>query len=312
MVRDIEAIGAQVHATAGREQMIYSAMALKPNAKDLVEMLAETTLEGNFVEWELAEKKAFYANDIADLVENPQLLLTEKAHTAGYSGGGLGMPLMCSAKGLGQLTPDVLGGFMEAHYTPANMVLAAAGVEHAELVKAAEAAFGSVPKGSAPAPAPKSTYSGGEYRAVAETGLTHVGCVFLASPCPAAPPRAAHAPSPSGPHPNLRARPGSTPPVRAASAWRASGGTTRTSSRCACSTCSWAAGLPSPRVVRVRARRRDRSLRASRGRPRSVRRQRAAAARPCPHRWLMRAPCAPLRDVRAQARACSRASTSTC
>jgi processing peptidase subunit alpha len=175
MVRDLEGMGAQATCLAGREQMLYSVNVLKPTAKDVVEILAETTLEGNFVEWELAEKKSFYATDVAELPHNPLQFVTEKVHAAGYSGATLGMPLMCPAKKLAALTPEVLGGFMETFYTPSNMVLAGAGVEHAELVEMAKAAFGSVPAGAAPPKPAAAKYTGGEYREAVESDVTHFG-----------------------------------------------------------------------------------------------------------------------------------------
>lgn len=189
MVREIERIGAQVSCNAGREQIVYGVTCLKPSAKDVVEMLAETTLESSFTEWELAEKKAFYAQDVADMPHNPLQFITEKVHTAGYAGTTLGMPLLCAEKKLGNLTPEVLGSFMEAHYTPANMVLAAAGVEHDELVTLAKAAFGTVPASGKVIKPAKAQYVGGEYREVVDSEVTHFGCARAAlapPPLPAA------------------------------------------------------------------------------------------------------------------------------
>mmetsp|Transcript_28437 Transcript_28437/g.71583 ORF Transcript_28437/g.71583 Transcript_28437/m.71583 type:complete len:501 (+) Transcript_28437:11-1513(+) len=178
MVRDIERIGAQVSCTAGREQMVYGVSCLKPRVKEVVEMLAETTLEGNFVEWELAEKKSHYAHDISELSHNPLQFITEKVHTAGYSNQNLGMPLLCSEKKLGNLTPEALGAFMETHFVPSNMVLAGAGVEHDELVSLAKAAFGSVPPGAKAVKPQPAKYTGGEYREVVEADVTHFGLGF--------------------------------------------------------------------------------------------------------------------------------------
>lgn len=169
-------MGGQVSASAGREQITYSVSGLKQNVKDMAEMLAETTLDGNIVEWELDEKKAFYANDIKDMPSNPLQFIQEKAHVAGYSGKGLGMPLLCPSSKLAQLTPEVIGSFMETHFIPSNMVLAAVGPDHEEVVAAAEASFGSAPSSTAPAPAAKSSYTGGEYREVAEHDVTQFGC----------------------------------------------------------------------------------------------------------------------------------------
>ena len=52
---------------------------------------------------------------------------------------------------------------MHAHFTPSNMVLAAAGYEHDQLVSLAEASFGKLPAGSA-RDAVVATYEGGEAR----------------------------------------------------------------------------------------------------------------------------------------------------
>jgi processing peptidase subunit alpha len=179
MVRDIEATGAQVACTAGREQMVYSATCLKGAAKEVVEMLAQTTLEPSFVEWELAEKKGYYAHDVAELPSNPLAFVTEKMHTAGYSGATLGMPLMAGEKQLAHLTPEVLGAFMEARYTPAAMVVAGAGVEHDALVAYAKAAFGGVPAGAAAGGGGGAAkWTGGDYREAVDSDVTQFGLGF--------------------------------------------------------------------------------------------------------------------------------------
>jgi len=141
-------------------------------------MLASTVFEPNFLPWELEEAKGIAKQELEEYQNNHQLLLQELSHTAAYGAGSpLGKPLM-AARTLPHVDVDACAKFVEEQYVPSRMVLAAAGVDHADLVEIAKAS----PFGRAAAGLPqshvKTEYVGGEYREHADEPLTHFALTF--------------------------------------------------------------------------------------------------------------------------------------
>eukprot|EP00897_Mesotaenium_endlicherianum_P009431 jgi/Mesen1/8516/ME000480S07866 len=176
LVREIEAIGANVSAGASREQMAYTADAIKTYLPELVELLADSVRNPVFRDQEVKEQLGKVKAEIAEMGNHPQSLLLEALHTAGYDGA-LGRPLLCPESQLSRIDGQLLYEYVAENYTAPRMVLAAAGVEHEELKAIAEPLFGDLP--SSPQPGnPLSKYVGGEWRAAADSPVTHVAMGF--------------------------------------------------------------------------------------------------------------------------------------
>ncbi|KAG6499905.1 hypothetical protein ZIOFF_039717 [Zingiber officinale] len=160
MVREIEAIGGSAKASASREQMGYTYDALKLYTPQMVELKKLKT-------------------ELGELSSNPQGLLLEVVHSAGYSGalanpvhsagysGALANPLIAPESAISHLNGTILEG----------IVLAASGVEHEELVSLAEPLLSDLPKVPRPQE-PKSVYVGGEYRCQSDLPSTHIALAF--------------------------------------------------------------------------------------------------------------------------------------
>ncbi|KAL3535673.1 hypothetical protein ACH5RR_004134 [Cinchona calisaya] len=88
-----------------------------------------------------------------------------------------GYTLMASESAVERLNSIVLEDFVAENYTAPHMVLAAAGVEHDELLKIAEPLLSDMPKVHRPAE-PKPVYVGGDYRRHADEGTTHFALAF--------------------------------------------------------------------------------------------------------------------------------------
>ncbi|XP_020594745.1 mitochondrial-processing peptidase subunit alpha-like, partial [Phalaenopsis equestris] len=114
--------------------------------------------------------------EIAEASNNPQGLLLEAIHSAGYSGA-LAIPLLASESSLNLINSSVLEQFVAENYTAPRMVLAASGVEHEELVKLAEPLLLNLPKVNRPEE-PKSLYVGGDYRCQADSASTQLAIAF--------------------------------------------------------------------------------------------------------------------------------------
>ena len=178
LVREVEAIGANVLASASREQMCYNIDVSKVAVPEALEIVADAVLNPKFQSWEVAEQVKKMEADIANLTDNPQTTLLEALHSVAYHGG-LGRPLIAPKEVLGSLNADVLAEFYAQNYTAPRIVLAAAGVEHKALLSLAEPLLGGAPSGGSAAPAsPPSDYVGGDWRQFSPSPLTHAVLAF--------------------------------------------------------------------------------------------------------------------------------------
>jgi len=178
-VHEVEHVGANLIAQAGREEMVYSAEILNEHTPALLDIMAETMLEADFADHEIAEQKDIIRVELEDAKLNSNNLCTEAAHLAAYGNTGLGRSLMATEKNLGSLNSATLKAHAAKTLKAGNVVVAASGVDHGEFVKAAEKAFAAMPEGKAPA-TEKASYVGGQYNVPADTadGLAHVTLAF--------------------------------------------------------------------------------------------------------------------------------------
>ncbi|KAK6147794.1 hypothetical protein DH2020_018706 [Rehmannia glutinosa] len=162
VVREVEAIGGNVTASASREHMSYTYDALKTYIPHMVELLADSLHKLS------AEVSEFY--------KNPQHLLLEAIHSTGYSGP-YANALVALESALSGLNSSVLEEFVAENYTAPRMVLAASGVDHDKLLEYAEPLLSDLPKVSRPSE-PKPIYTGGDYRRQGDSGITHIALAF--------------------------------------------------------------------------------------------------------------------------------------
>ncbi|KAI3978185.1 hypothetical protein MKX01_013016 [Papaver californicum] len=176
VVREVEAIGGHVAASASREQMGYTHDALKTYIPQMVEQLVDTVRNPVFLDWEVKEQLQKVKDEIAEMDNNPQSLLMEAIHSAGYVGA-LANPLLAPMSAISRLNSEILEEFVAENYTAPRMVLAASGVEHGELLFVAESLLSDLPGGTTSA-RPKSKYVGGDSRIAAASPVTHVALAF--------------------------------------------------------------------------------------------------------------------------------------
>ncbi|KAL6845598.1 hypothetical protein ACP4OV_025093 [Aristida adscensionis] len=176
LVREVEAIGGNVSASASRGQMCYTYDAFKAYVPEMVEVLIDSVRNPAFFDWEVKEQLQKIQAEIAELSNNPQGLVLEALHSAGYSGA-LAKPLIAPVSAVHRLDSNILEEFVAENYTAPRMVLAASGVEHDELVSNAEPLLLDLPAVKRPEE-PKSVYVGGDYRCQADSANTHVALAF--------------------------------------------------------------------------------------------------------------------------------------
>ncbi|XP_012069060.1 mitochondrial-processing peptidase subunit alpha [Jatropha curcas] len=176
VVREVEAIGGNVAASASREQMAYTFDAIKTHVPEMVELLVDSVRNPAFLDWEVKEELKKIKDELGQLSSNPQGLLLEAIHSAAYSGA-LANPLLAPESAVNRLDGFILEEFVSEHYTAPRIVLAASGVEFEELISIAEPLLLDLPKVQRHEE-PKSVYVGGDYRRQADSPMTHVALAF--------------------------------------------------------------------------------------------------------------------------------------
>ena len=111
VVREVEAIGGNVQASASREQMGYTFDALKTYVPEMVELLVDCVRNPVFLDWEVNEQLLKVKAEIGEASKNPQDLLLEAIHSAGFSGA-LANPLLASESALNRLNGTILEEFV--------------------------------------------------------------------------------------------------------------------------------------------------------------------------------------------------------
>ena len=171
-------IGANLLASASREQMSYTVDCLKTHLAEASELLLDSVLNPKFEAHTVGEAVVKLKADVAELEGNAQASLMEALHVTAYSGG-LGQPLVASAASLSALTPTALYDFVGENYSAPRLALAAAGCSLAQLSAVAEPLLASLPS-APPARAADGAYLGGDMRkpTACADGATHLALAF--------------------------------------------------------------------------------------------------------------------------------------
>ncbi|MEW5299121.1 MAG: hypothetical protein WDW36_002166 [Sanguina aurantia] len=157
IMKEVERIGSSVIANASREQMSYTVDCLKTSYPAALELLCDSIINPRFHAPEVEEQK----ERLLQLLTNKELqmtLLNEMLIRNAYTGG-LGKPLIPDPEQVTRLTSSVLHEFAAAHYTAPNIVLAAAGVNHQELVDLVTPMLSSLPTSAPSTPSQPSSSS---------------------------------------------------------------------------------------------------------------------------------------------------------
>ncbi|XP_058091116.1 mitochondrial-processing peptidase subunit alpha-like isoform X1 [Magnolia sinica] len=175
IVREVEATGGNVGASASREQMGYTYDTLKTYVPEALELLVDCIRNPVFLDSEVQDQLAKVKTEIGETSNNPQQFLLESLHPTGFSGA-LGNPLMAPELVLEKIDGSVIEKFYYENYTAERMVLAAFGVDHKKLLAIAKPLLYDLQSG--PVKVPKSTYVGGDFRYRADSQNTHVALAF--------------------------------------------------------------------------------------------------------------------------------------
>lgn len=181
----IQSVGGNVMCSSSRETIMYQSSVFNQDVSKVLSVFADTIRNPLLDPEELALQREATAWEVSEIWNKPEMILPELVHATAYYQNTLGNPLLCPIENLEVMTTENLRTFMDAWYRPERLVVAGAGMPHAQLVELSEKLFGDMKdpvvgtQGAEPVFSQlahaKAQYTGGEqYLLKPELDFTHV------------------------------------------------------------------------------------------------------------------------------------------
>ena len=143
IVEAIEAGGGQINAATGYERTSFQVRCLKGGLPLAMDVLSDLVRRPTLAEADLKQEKGVIGQEIAEAADQPDDRVFDLAQACAFAGQSLGRPILGDCDSIGRATPESLGAFHRALYSPERLVISAAGaLDEDELLALAEAAFG--------------------------------------------------------------------------------------------------------------------------------------------------------------------------
>jgi predicted Zn-dependent peptidase len=177
----IENVGGHINAYTSREQTAYYVKLLKEDLALGVDIIGDILCHSSFEPEELERERGVILQEIGQANDTPDDIVFDHFQSAAYPAQPMGRPVLGTEAIIRGMKRDALPGFMNAHYTPENMVIAACGnLGHEQVVELVARHFEDLPSAYRNEPMP-ADYMGGEYRETRELDQAHIVLGF-ASP----------------------------------------------------------------------------------------------------------------------------------
>lgn len=173
IAEEIEDVGGYINAYTGRETTAYYARVLAADVPLALDVIADIVLEPAFDLGEIEVERGVILQEIGQSLDTPDDIIFDWLQEAAYPGQSMGRTILGAPERVKTFGRGDLAGFVAENYGPENIVLAAAGaVDHAQIVKLAEKAFGQL----TPRPSrteEKARFVGGEFREIRPLEQVH-------------------------------------------------------------------------------------------------------------------------------------------
>ncbi|XP_069692949.1 mitochondrial-processing peptidase subunit beta isoform X2 [Periplaneta americana] len=139
---EIENMGAHLNAYTSREQTVFYAKCLKNDLQKAVDILADIIQNSKLGEKEIERERGVILREMQEVESNLQEVVFDHLHSMAFQGTPLGRTILGPSEIIQSITRNDLKEYVTTHYRPPRIVLAAAGgINHNDLVKAAERNF---------------------------------------------------------------------------------------------------------------------------------------------------------------------------
>ncbi len=174
----IEDVGGYINAYTSREATAYYARVLEADVPLALDVVADIVLNPVFDPAEIEVERGVILQEIGQAADTPDDVIFDWLQEKAYPDQPLGRTILGATDRIRAFNRADLQGFVAEHYSPANMILSAAGsVDHDAIVAEAEVLFGALPQGKLLEPAP-ARFIGGEYRVEKQLEQAHLALAF--------------------------------------------------------------------------------------------------------------------------------------
>jgi len=148
IARSADSIGGHLDAFTAKECASFSIKVLDEHLPQAWDILTDLVKNPLFLPEHIAKECQVIQEEIKMVEDTPDDLVHEIFTQTYWRGHSLGRPILGTQRTVGSFSQRRLFDYFHGHYTPSNMLIAAAGhVEHAAVVDLAVKAFGDLPAG---------------------------------------------------------------------------------------------------------------------------------------------------------------------
>ncbi|XP_041974153.1 mitochondrial-processing peptidase subunit alpha [Aricia agestis] len=137
MLRELERHGGICDCQGSRDTTVYATSADSRGLEAITQVLAEVTLRPQLTPEEVEAARQAVAFELETLAMRPEqeTILMDMIHSAAYRENTLGLPKICPSGNVNKIDRNIIMNYLQNHYTPDRMVVAAVGVEHEKFVE---------------------------------------------------------------------------------------------------------------------------------------------------------------------------------
>ncbi|RMA43027.1 M16 family metallopeptidase [Rhodophyticola porphyridii] len=173
IAEEIEDVGGYINAYTSREVTAYYARVLKDDVPLALDLIADIVLNPAFDPREIEVERSVILQEIGQAADTPDDIIFDWLQEVAYPAQALGRTILGPAERVRGFSHTDLTGFVAEHYGPGQLILSAAGaVDHDEILRLAEAAFGHLPPCGQSRPEP-GQFAGGERREIKPLEQAH-------------------------------------------------------------------------------------------------------------------------------------------
>jgi len=146
---DAERLGAEVNAHTDKDHTAYHLSGMARDAAEFVRMLGDIVRRPTFPAAELERERQVILQEYLEDEEDPMSTAFRQFDKLCYGAHPVAQAVIGTRRNIERFTRDELLAFVERQYSGTNVVVGVAGnVDHEEIVREAEAAFGDMPAGT--------------------------------------------------------------------------------------------------------------------------------------------------------------------
>ncbi|MFT8674485.1 MAG: pitrilysin family protein [Acetobacter sp.] len=181
IAEEIENVGGHINAYTAREQTVFYVKLLKENLGLGIDIIGDILTHSSFDPAELERERGVILQEIGQANDTPDDIVFDHFQETAFPTQPMGRPTLGTEDLIRGMSRETLMRYMGTHYTPDNMIVAAAGnLEHEAVVDQVARHFADLP--TSPRPVMQAArYGGGEFRQVKDLDQAHVVLGFPAA-----------------------------------------------------------------------------------------------------------------------------------